>query len=80
MVYGDEGSYHGEDNGGRIQENNMGNYAQNHSLRIQNRQFESVFQSKTPSRAISLASLAWGTVGLGVREAWKNSCFPGISH
>ena len=59
------------------QENNMGNYAQNHSLRIQNRQFESVFQSKTPSRASSLASLG---VGLGVREAWpmENSCFPGI--
>ena len=59
------------------EENYMGNYAQNHSLRIQKRQFESVFQSITPSRASSLASLG---VGLGVREVWsrENSCFPGI--
>jgi hypothetical protein len=52
-------------------------HAHNHSLRSQKRQLESAFQSKTPSRASSAASLG---VGLGVREIGSgfNSFFPGM--
>jgi hypothetical protein len=53
-----------------------GLYAHNQSRRSQNRQLESAFQSNTPSRASSAASLG---VGLGVWEIGSelNSCFPG---
>ena len=56
---------------------NGGSHVHNHSLRSQKRQFLSVFQSKTPSRASSAASLG---VGLGVREIGSglNSYFPGM--
>jgi hypothetical protein len=55
----------------------MENHVQNHSLRSQKRQLESVFQLTTLSRVSSSASLG---VGLGVREIepGANSCFPGM--